>query len=160
MESKKTTSAAKLAKMIGVDQRSLNRWTLEGMPKVARGEYEIEACLLWIALHYKELFQRTKADDNLAGELRKRKLKAEAATAEEKLSQLKGEQVPMEDLEEALIQVAVTIKQKLKSLPKIARKLHGRNISEIGETLKAKSREILETLSGIKIKLGRDNPSD
>lgn len=84
-----------LAQLFGVDVRTLANLVEEGMPKAARGRYDLAKCVPWYLNREREKARGNKGlnDLDLA---RQRKTVAEARKAEIELAQLEGEVIPAE----------------------------------------------------------------
>jgi phage terminase Nu1 subunit (DNA packaging protein) len=84
-----------LAKLFGVDVRSVKNFVDEGMPKAGRGKYSLQACVPWYITREREAARQNKGlnDLDLA---RQRKTVAEARLAEIELATAEGEAIPLE----------------------------------------------------------------
>lgn len=84
-----------LARLLGVDVRSLKNFSDEGMPKSARGRFPLLGCLQWYVGREREAARGNKGlnDLDLA---RQRKTVAEARLAELGLAEKEGLLIPMD----------------------------------------------------------------
>jgi phage terminase Nu1 subunit (DNA packaging protein) len=84
-----------LAKLFGVDVRSIKNFVDEGMPKEARGKYSLQKCVPWYLNREREAARNNKGlnDLDLA---RQRKTVAEARMAEIDLATAEGQAIPLE----------------------------------------------------------------
>jgi len=84
-----------LAKLFGVDVRSIKNFVDEGMPKAKRGKYALEACVPWYLERERERVRQNKGlnDLDLA---RQRKTVAEARLAEIELETAEGQAIPLD----------------------------------------------------------------
>lgn len=91
-----------LAALIGVDVRTIKNLVDDGMPKLARGKYDLGVCVKWYIERSVELARAGKGlnDLDLA---RQRKTVAEARMAELELEQLEGNLIPL-DLHEQRVE--------------------------------------------------------
>lgn len=102
-----------LARVFGVDVRSLKNFVDEGMPKAARGRYVLTACVPWYLERERQAARAGKGlnDLDLA---RQRKTVAEARMAELQLAEKEGAVIPTAvhaaRLRERLEQVAGNVK--------------------------------------------------
>lgn len=102
-----------LARVFGVDVRSLKNFVDEGMPKAARGRYALTACVPWYLERERQAARAGKGlnDLDLA---RQRKTVAEARMAELQLAEKEGAVIPTAvhaaRLRERLEQVAGNVK--------------------------------------------------
>lgn len=102
-----------LAKLFGVDVRSIKNFVDEGMPKAARGKYSLQACVPWYINREREAARQNRGlnDLDLA---RQRKTVAEARLAEIELETAEGQAIPLElhlsRLRERLESVAGSVK--------------------------------------------------
>lgn len=84
-----------LAKLLGVDVRSIKNFVDEGMPKEGRGKYSLFACVPWYIDREREAARGNKGlnDLDLA---RLRKVAAEGRLAELELAKQEGRVIPTE----------------------------------------------------------------
>lgn len=84
-----------LAKLFGVDIRSLKNFVDEGMPKESRGKYSLQKCIPWYLNREREAARQNKGlnDLDLA---RQRKTVAEARMAEIELANAEAQALPLE----------------------------------------------------------------
>lgn len=102
-----------LARLLGVDVRSIANYAAEGMPRRARGRYPLGACVRWYIERERQAARAGKGlnDLDLA---RQRKTVAEARLAELRLAEQEAAVVPVavhaERLRERLEQVAGNVR--------------------------------------------------
>lgn len=102
-----------LAKLLGVDVRTIKNLVDEGMPKLERGRYALTACVPWYIQREREAARGAKglSDLDLA---RQRKTIAEARRAELDVAEAEGQVIPTElhadRLRERLVTVAGAVK--------------------------------------------------
>jgi phage terminase Nu1 subunit (DNA packaging protein) len=84
-----------LAKLFGVDVRSIKNFVDEGMPKESRGKYSLQKCVPWYLTREREAARQNKGlnDLDLA---RQRKTVAEARMAEIELATAEGQAIPLD----------------------------------------------------------------
>lgn len=104
-----------LAALIGVDVRTIKNLVDDGMPKEARGKYDLGVCVKWYIERCVELARAGKGlnDLDLA---RQRKTIAEARMAELELEQLEGNLIPLEMHEHRVEGIAGRLAAQCKGL--------------------------------------------
>jgi phage terminase Nu1 subunit (DNA packaging protein) len=95
MTEEETVSRHYLATLLGVDVRTLKNLVDEGMPKLDRGKYPLQACVQWYLQRERELARGAKGlnDLDLA---RQRKTIAEARLAELNIAKEESLVIPTE----------------------------------------------------------------
>lgn len=108
-------SGKALAGILKVDVRTVKNLVDQGMPKQARGRYDLEACVPWYVERERETARAGKGlnDLDLA---RQRKTLAEARKAEIELETLEGNVIPLEDHEHRVETLAVRLAAQVKGL--------------------------------------------
>lgn len=84
-----------LAKLFGVDVRTVANLVTEGMPKMARGRYSLAACVPWY-IERERLAARAGKGLNDLDLAKQRKTVAEARIAEIGLAKAEAQVIPME----------------------------------------------------------------
>jgi phage terminase Nu1 subunit (DNA packaging protein) len=106
---------SQLADVLGIDIRSVKNFVDDGMPKLARGKYELGACVKWFVEHEREKARAGKGlnDLDLA---RQRKTIAEARKAELELEALEGNVIPLDMHEQRLEGITTRLAAQCKGL--------------------------------------------
>lgn len=104
-----------LAELLAVDVRSIKNFVDEGMPKLARGRYDLRLCVQWYITREREAARGGKglSDLDLA---KQRKELALAAKAEIEVEQLRGESIPLDVHERRVEALAGRLAGRLKGL--------------------------------------------
>jgi terminase small subunit / prophage DNA-packing protein len=148
-----TVGKREIAEIFGVADTTVDQWIRRGMPTIQRGAKGIQ----WqintadVSEWLKQRAVEDVSGDTLAdeSELKRRKLAAETAKAELELAKVKGEVVPLRQLERALSNTFAEVKTNLRSLPsRVATSLVGEsNETRIKEVILAEVDLALATLS-------------
>lgn len=106
---------SQMADVLGVDVRSIKNFVDDGMPKMARGKYDLGACVKWFVEHEREKARAGKGlnDLDLA---RQRKTIAEARKAELELETLEGNVIPLDMHESRLEAIGLRLAAQCKGL--------------------------------------------
>lgn len=104
-----------LARLLGVDVRSVKNFVDEGMPKSARGAFSLQACVQWYIEREREAARGAKGlnDLDLA---RQRKTVAEARSAELDLAEREARLIPIELHESRLRERLDTVAGSVKAI--------------------------------------------
>lgn len=104
-----------LAELLAVDVRSIKNFVDEGMPKLARGRYDLRDCVQWYLTREREAARGGKglSDLDLA---KQRKELAMAAKAEIEVEQLRGEILPLDVHESRVEVIAARLATRIKGL--------------------------------------------
>lgn len=106
-------SQAELANVLGIARETVRMWTIEGMPRLDSGQYDMRVCVQWAKTHRWE-----RQDDAEPIELsRARKEAAEAAMAELRLAKEQGRLMTLEDYERFCLETFGQLKAHLLTLP-------------------------------------------
>ena len=138
-------TAQQLADEFGVTKQSISNYASEGMPKRARGEFDLVECMRWYIARIKESTAEKVRD------LAREQIRLTAASAEIKeitAAQMRGELIPLEIYEREVGRMFGVVRQGFLSLPaRIAPQLEGLARLEIKQRLADPVREILSALS-------------
>lgn len=113
--SEHVVARAYLAEVLAVDVRSIKNFVDEGMPKLARGKFDLRACVQWYVTREREAAREGKglSDLDLA---KQRKELAQAAKAEIEVEQLRGEIIPLDVHEHRVEAIAARLATRIKGL--------------------------------------------
>jgi phage terminase Nu1 subunit (DNA packaging protein) len=143
-------SFEQIAQLLDIGAQSVNGLVKKGMPREARGQYDVGRCFHWY-VRYLHVQMRGKggtekdgeANTNLRAE-RMRLLKAQADLSELDLQERRGKIIPISLYEKLLIGWAVTIRQRVLALPaRVATLLVGLDRRRIHDVLERECRELL-----------------
>lgn len=138
-----------LAGLLAVDVRSLKNFVDEGMPKAARGQYSLSACVSWYIQRERELARGSKGlnDLDLA---RQRKTVAEARLAELNVQKEEGLVIPTELHAERLRERLETVAGAVKAISRYHALVKAATTDEAADALLDKmADEILAELHGL-----------
>jgi phage terminase Nu1 subunit (DNA packaging protein) len=136
-----TVGKREIAEIFGVADTTVDQWIRRGVPIIQRGAKGIQ----WqintadVSEWLKQRAVEDVSGDTLAdeSELKRRKLAAETAKAELELAKVKGEVVPLRQLERALSNTFAEVKTNLRNVPsRVATAL-------IGETSEVRIKEVV-----------------
>ncbi len=139
-------SQEKVAKIFGVACRTVERWVKDGMPMTSDRKYDLIDIRAW---RENRRYRNNKSNKSNALENRKDTADAffrecKAKLAEIALKKALGELIPREVIERELVQVSLTIKHALLSLPKqVAPQLAGLEPRPIEIILSNRIKEIV-----------------
>lgn len=104
-----------IAQLLGVDVRSIANFVTEGMPKTARGRFDLLVSVQWYVNREREAARAGRGlnDLDLA---RQRKTIAEARKAELELEALEGRTIPVELAKQRLRERLETVAGNLKAI--------------------------------------------
>jgi len=117
----KNVTRQEVADLFGVSHTTVDAWLKRGLPVVQRGSKgkrwvintaEVSA---WLEQRAKE--SSSGGDNSDERELKRRKLAAETAKVELELANVRGEVVPLRQLERALSNTFAEVKTNLRSVP-------------------------------------------
>lgn len=112
----------KLAKAINRDSRRIQQLVKEGMPREARGQYDLGACMIWY-IRYLQGKLETKAADVGGGEFlglndqRVRGLRADAELKEMELAMRRGNMANIPDVRKCMSDLVLMTKARLLAIP-------------------------------------------
>ncbi len=133
----KTVGVDKLARVLGITPRTVQRFVQEGMPRDGHGKYDLAKCLVWVARRkVKDGELEGDTPDSLAKSLRsqrERLIRAQADREELELARARASLVPVEAVREFITQHNRTVRQRILTLP-----------SRIAHQLEGESRDVIE----------------
>ena len=128
------------AQFFGVTERSFFRWVAAGMPKEAKGIYDLKKCFLW----WKENINNVSTEKEK--EVRLRYWKAKADAEEIKIEKVKGELISKENVFSEFAQRCSDLKTTMRAFKyRLSSVLEGKNREEIMQII---GNEIDEMLRG------------
>ena len=140
-------------RITGATKQTVGRWVDLGMPKIEHGKYSLFQALAWAFAHSKGIHNKDDAERSKKEEAELRLLEAKAEIEEEKLAKIKGELIPIDEVEENLIKIAVVMSSKLRAIPApIAKRCEGRTAPEIEKLLKKKIHDVVLSISKPRIR--------
>ena len=116
----KNVTRQEVADLFGVSHTTVDAWIKRGMPIVTKGSkgkawvINTASVSAWLEQRAKESGGNDNADER---ELKRRKLAAETAKVELELARVRGEVVPLKQLERALANTFAEVKTNLRSVP-------------------------------------------
>lgn len=144
-------SQEKVAKILGVSDRTVRHWIKEGMPVTPQNQYDLIEIRSWRLLRDKrKKSKESKKKDAELWETKYREYKAKLAeiTLKQKLGQL----IPRAQVESQLVQVSLAIKRSLLALPRsVAPQLVGLETREIEVILSGRIKEAINLIAEGKI---------
>ncbi len=144
-------SQEKVAKILGVSDRTVRHWVKEGMPITPQKQYDLIEIRSWRLLRDKRKKSggRKKADADF-WETKYREYKAKLA--EITLKQRMGQLILKAQVETQLVQVSLAIKRSLLALPRsVAPQLVGLETREIEAVLSGRVKEAISLIADGKI---------
>jgi len=146
---------AEVADLFGVAEATVDQWIRRGMPVVQRGAkgiaWKINSADVSDWLRQRDLEQATGEDAADEQELKRRKLAAETSKSELELLKLKGDVVPLHQVERALAMVLAEVKVGMRNIPqRTATMLIGeQNETRIKEVLLTEVDQTLEAMANM-----------
>ena len=123
-----------LMQALNVTERRIGELVKEGMPKDARGQYDLGKCMLWYIRYLQAALKRRNGseipDDQGRTEQRERLrlLSAEAELKELELARERGELMALPDLEKMMTDLVITTKARILAVsPRVAAQLVGQD---------------------------------
>lgn len=111
-----------IADMFGVNESTVDQWVRRGMPVIERGSkgraWRINTAQVSNWLRERDIEQATGANLSDEQELKRRKLAAETQKAELEMLRVKGDLVPLAQLERSLSNTFAELKTNLRNIPK------------------------------------------
>lgn len=123
----------RVAEFLNVTPRRVQQLVKEGMPRGARGEYDPIKCGTWYVRYLQAAIEKRTILSDDEGyitwkEERKRLLQAKVGLNELKLAMMRGEVVPIADVEKEMTELVLTTKARFLAIPaRIAPELVGEN---------------------------------
>ena len=150
-----------VADLFGVSHTTVDAWIKRGMPIVTKGSkgkawvINTASVSAWLEQRAKESSGNDNADER---ELKRRKLAAETAKVELELARVRGEVVPLKQLERALANTFAEVKTNLRSVPsRVATAIIGEESeTRIKAVILKEIDQALETLGDLDL----DEPDD
>jgi phage terminase Nu1 subunit (DNA packaging protein) len=143
-------SFEQIASLLDVPPKSIAWLTGKGMPKEARGQYDVGRCFHWYVRYLHEQMGRRGAtaeeqDSGVNVRMHRcRLLKAQADLSELDMLERSGKVIPVGLYEKLLIGWAVTIRQRVLALPaRLASQLVGLGRRDIHDCIDREAREML-----------------
>jgi hypothetical protein len=134
-------TAPELAAFFGVTQMTLTNWGKGGLPKLARGRYELKACFDW----WLENIQEPKAQTTTARDANERYWQAKADNEEIKRDQARGDLLPVAEIMPEWAARVGEVKQGLLSLKtQLPPVLEGKTRNEIRDLIEKYAKALCE----------------
>ena len=118
----KTLGKYEIAEFFGVAETTVDQWVRRGCPVVERGskgkQWKINTAQVSDWLRQRDVEQATGANLSDEQELKRRKLAAETQKAELEMLRVKGDLVPLAQLERSLSNTFAELKTNLRNVPK------------------------------------------
>lgn len=118
----KTLGKHEIAEFFGVTEPTVDQWVRRGCPVVERGskgkQWKINTAQVSDWLRQRDIEQATGANLSDEQELKRRKLAAETQKAELEMLRVKGDLVPLAQLERQLSNTFAELKTNLRNVPK------------------------------------------
>ena len=157
----KNVTRQEVADLFGVSHTTVDAWIKRGMPIVTKGSkgkawvINTASVSAWLEQRAKESSGNDNADER---ELKRRKLAAETAKVELELARVRGEVVPLKQLERALANTFAEVKTNLRSVPsRVATAIIGEESeTRIKAVILKEIDQALETLGDLDL----DEPDD
>jgi hypothetical protein len=133
-----------MAAIAGLSTRRLRQLAVEGMPKAGREGYPLISCVRWLIAYWQK-----RATPSPLMAARRRKVEADAGSAEFNLTALRSKVAGAETLRKALEAARARIATRLLAIPaETARQTHHlRTIPEVEAAIRVAIVEALEELS-------------
>jgi hypothetical protein len=143
-----------LMQALNVSEVHIGRLVKEGMPKEARGKYDLGKCMLWYIRYLQAALKRRSGSEPIdeTGRTEQRErlrlLSAEAELKELKLTRERGEFIALPDLEKMMTDLVVTTKAQICGVAcRIAPQLVGESRTIIEIKLDRALRDALRALA-------------
>jgi len=143
-----------LMQAFNVTERYIGQLVKEGMPREARGKYDLGKCMLWYLRYLQAVVRRRSGseipDDQGRTEQRERLrlLSAEAELKELELARERGQFIALPDLEKMLTDLVITTKARILAVsPRVAPQLVGMDRLTIEAELDKELRSALSYLA-------------
>ena len=130
-----------IAEFFGVTEPTVDQWVRRGCPVVQRGSkgkaWQINTAKVSDWLRQRDIEQATGNNLSDEQELKRRKLAAETQKAELEMLRVKGELVPLKQLERALANTFAELKTNMRNIPRRTA------TALIGETSEVRIKEVM-----------------
>ncbi|HTB47000.1 MAG TPA: hypothetical protein VK741_25510 [Acetobacteraceae bacterium] len=138
-------SAPIMARIVGLTERRLLQLAAEGMPKAGRQGYPVAAAVQWIIAYWRKRAEQTPLND-----ARRRKVEADASTAEIELALLRGDVARVSTMARSHGAACARVRTRMLALPtKIAPQIKRvKTVAEAEALIRREITEALEDLSG------------
>lgn len=144
---------------------AVSNFVAEGMPKAARGQYDLVECLVWYIGRLRTANQKRTQDDPdqdlpSLDKVERRLKKAKAESEEMTLAERRKELMPVHLHKETLTHLVQVTKQRFLNMPaRLAQKLEGCTTAEIKALLSGSIRDALSELSRKELPIGQPAPT-
>ena len=119
-----------LAAFLGVTERTIQNWVKQGMPRDARGDYELVACAKWVIKELRQKNEELQLGDETISRLKRSEMEMRNEEREIKLRRLRGEYIEIEIVKGTWVSMAKVIAKYLEGLAvKINRRINGDGVS-------------------------------
>jgi phage terminase Nu1 subunit (DNA packaging protein) len=117
-----TVDISKVARALNLKERRIQQLANEGMPREARGQYDLVKCMLWYIRYLQHALEKKSvptSDGDFVGvrEERARLLRADADLREIELAEKRSQLVAIKDVEFMLTDLVLTTKARIMALP-------------------------------------------
>lgn len=102
-----------IAKVLYVSRRRIRQLVSEGMPRVAKGKYDLSACVQWYTKYKTSLAAQSSKID----QARLRKLNAEAKMIEIRVTAMEEKLIPAAVVKDTWERITETIRARLLKIP-------------------------------------------
>ena len=102
-----------IAKVLHVSRRRVRQLVSEGMPRVAKGKYDLSACVQWYTKYKTSLAAQSSKID----QARLRKLNAEAKMIEIRVTAMAEKLIPADVVQDTWKKITETIRARLLKIP-------------------------------------------
>jgi phage terminase Nu1 subunit (DNA packaging protein) len=143
-----------LMQALNVSEVHIGRLVKEGMPKEARGKYDLGKCMLWYIRYLQAAIKRRSGSEPIdeTGRTEQRQrlrlLSAEAEMKELELARERGEFIALPDLEKMMTDLVVTTKAQILGVAsRIAPQLVGESRTDIETKLDRTLKDALRVLA-------------
>jgi phage terminase Nu1 subunit (DNA packaging protein) len=106
-----------LVQALNISEARVGQLAKEGMPKEARGKYDLGKCMLWYIRYLQAALKRRSGATDESGRTEQRErlrlLSAEAELKELELARERGDFIALPDLEKMLTDLVVTTKARI-----------------------------------------------
>jgi phage terminase Nu1 subunit (DNA packaging protein) len=117
-----TVDITKVARALNLKERRVQQLANEGMPREARGQYDLVKCMLWYIRYLQHALEKKSVPTSDGGfvqerEERVRLLRADADLREIELAKQRGQLVALPDIEATLTDLVLTTKARIMAIP-------------------------------------------